>query len=77
MDNSCKTKLVGLLKHALDAEEKAVPVYNRHLESAIFWTGLPEDKADSLKAILRLLADESIEHKVMVDKMLLKLCRGK
>ncbi len=74
MEKDNKKKLFGLLKQALDSEEKAVPIYNHHLESAVFWTGLSEDKAKELREVLRLLAKESIEHKIAVEKMLLKLC---
>lgn len=76
MSSPNKQKLIELLKYALDAEEKAVPIYNRHLESAVFWVGLTEDKVVKLKDVLQLLAKESTLHKMAVDKILVKLCRG-
>lgn len=75
MDKINKEKLIELLKYALMLEEKAVPIYNHHLESAIFWTGLSEDKAVKLKNVLELLAKESTMHKMKVDKVLFGLCK--
>lgn len=72
---SNKQKLIQLLKEGLDAEEKAIPIYSRHLESAAFWVGLPPEKVRKLKSALQLFARESAQHKIVVDKMLVKLCR--
>ena len=74
MDKEKKEKLIGILKGALLAEEKAVPIYNHHLQSAIFWVGLEKEKADRLKRVLEALAKESTGHKWTVEKVLLGLC---
>ncbi len=76
MSNPNRQKLIELLKQGLAAEEKAVPIYNRHLESAVFWLGLSEDRAATLKYALEILAKESTAHKMTVDKILVKLCKG-
>lgn len=77
MDKTDKEKLIELLKSALIAEEKAVPIYNQHLKSAVFWAGLPEDKAAELRKVLELLAKESVAHKMIVDKIIFGLCGGR
>lgn len=76
MNKTNKEKLIELLRYALVAEEKAVPIYNHHLESAIFWVGLPKDKVAKFKSTLELLAKESTSHKMKVDRILFNLCRG-
>lgn len=76
MSKADKEKLIELLKYALVAEEKAVPIYNRHLKSAVFWAGLPEDKAAELRSTLELLARESTAHKMTVDKIIFNLRKG-
>ena len=76
MSKANKENLIKLLKQALLAEEKAIPIYNRHLESAVFWAGLPEDSVAKIKSVLELLAKESASHKMIVDKILLNLFGG-
>ena len=76
MNGPNREKLIELLKQGLDAEEKAVPIYNRHLESAVFWLGLSEDRAATLRHALEILAKESSEHMMTLDKILVKLCKG-
>ena len=67
--------MIELLKHALMAEEKAVPIYNKHLKSAVFWAGLPEEKSAKIKKVLEFLTKESTFHKMIVDKILVNSCR--
>lgn len=57
-------------------EENSILIYTRHLESAIFWTGVSEDNAVRAKAILKTLADESESHKLMVLSIIEHLNKG-
>ena len=59
-----------ILKEARNTEEGVIPIYMKHLESAIFWTGIPKDNVSKAKTILRHLADESAAHKVVVEKLI-------
>lgn len=65
-----KDELSRLLKDAYYAEEEGVLIYTKHLNSAIFWTGLNKDKAKRAKEILESLAKGSIAHKPIVEKMI-------
>jgi hypothetical protein len=65
-----KDKLLRLLKDVYHAEEEGVLVYTKHLNNAIFWTGLEEDKVKRSKEILQSLAEGSIAHKPIVEKMI-------
>ena len=76
MDNSCRDKLIKLLQEALIVEEKAVPIYNSHLRSVVFWAGLDENKAARIREVLGVLAEESKHHELMVKKVLDKMCEG-
>lgn len=69
-------ELLTVLRRAQDAEEKAMPIYSKHLQSAIFWTGISPDRVRKAKEILKRLARESAAHKVMVDRMIKKLEQG-
>lgn len=65
-----KQKLLKILKDALDAEEKAIPIYSKHLESAIFWTGIEKGKIQKIKQSLNRLARDSTAHKRAVERLI-------
>jgi len=65
-----REELIRILKYSLDREEKSIPIYTKHLESAIFWTGIDEAKAKGLKELLRYLAQESQKHMNIIDKLI-------
>lgn len=58
------------LKEALAAEENSIPVYMKHLDSAIFWTGWEDGILTKAKTIFTHLAQESSRHKIMVDNLI-------
>ena len=47
-----KDKLLRILKDAYYSEEEGVLIYTKHLNSAIFWTGLDKVKVEKAKKIL-------------------------
>lgn len=65
-----KQELLNILKEALDAEEKGVLIYKRHLESAIFWTGISKNKIQRAKELLEDLAQGSAGHKKAVERLI-------
>lgn len=65
-----KEELSRILKDAYYAEEDGVLIYAKHLNNAIFWTGLNKDKVKRAKEILEDLAKGSIAHKPVVEKMI-------
>lgn len=65
-----KDELLRVLKDAYYTEEEGVLIYTKHLNSAIFWTGLDKDKVRKAKEILENLAKGSVAHKPVVEKMI-------
>jgi rubrerythrin len=61
-----KDALLELLKKGLDDEEKAIPIYTKHLKSAVLWTGLEEKEAEEVRCIIEKLATDSEGHKKIV-----------
>lgn len=61
-----KDALLELLKKGLDREEKAIPIYTKHLKSAVLWTGLEEKDAGEVRRIVEKLATDSEWHKKIV-----------
>lgn len=70
MSESSREELIRVLKEALLAEERAVPIYNRHLESLLLWTGISEDAASKVRSVLEILIRESTLHKKTVEKII-------
>lgn len=65
-----RQELLKILKDAYDVEEKGILIYKRHLESAIFWTGISKDKVQKTKQLLERLAQGSLTHKKIVERLI-------
>jgi len=65
-----KQELLSILKKALEVEEKSIPIYMGHLNSAVFWVGIDKNKIGKAKELINTLATDSIKHKTMVEKMI-------
>ena len=68
-----KEELLKVLNLSLDAEEKAIPIYMGHLDSAVFWTGIAETKAGKAREMLKTLAEESSKHKALIEGLIKKV----
>ena len=67
--------ILKILKDARNSEEGVIPIYMKHLESALFWTGVPENNVSKAKTILRRLATESTAHKIAVEQLIARFER--
>jgi len=72
-----KEDLLKELKEALAAEEQSIPVYIKHLDSAIFWTGWEEGVLTKAKTVFTYLAQESMRHKAMVANLIERINEDK
>lgn len=72
-----KQELLKILKNALDAEEKAIPIYAKHLETAVFWTGINKDNIKKAKDLLKQLANETDNHKNIIINLIKKIREDK
>ena len=68
-----KQELLKLLKEAYNAEEMSIPVYMRHLKTAVFWTGVPREEAEKTRKLLNDLAIGSNSHKKIVMDLINKV----
>ena len=59
-----------MLEEARLTEEQAIPVYTRHLDTAVFWLGMDEKDAGRVKRTLNALANDSRRHKEVVERLL-------
>lgn len=65
-----KDELLRMLKDVYYTEEEGVLIYTKHLNNAIFWTGIDKDKSKRAKELLDALARGSMGHKPIVEKMI-------
>jgi rubrerythrin len=68
-----KEELLKILKGALNSEEKGIVIYKKHLESALFWTGIPKEKGQRVKELLEQLAEDTIGHRKTVQELIKKV----
>lgn len=68
-----KQELLKTLQKALATEEKAIPIYMKHLSSAIFWTGIDADRIKKARKLLSRLAEETTYHKKVVGELIEKI----
>ena len=71
-----KKELLKLVDEAIDLEEKSIPVYRKHLGTALFWSGLPEWERKQLGIYLNILAKESGKHAVKLAALKEKIEKG-
>lgn len=72
-----KEEFLKNLKYALDSEEKSIPVYMEHLDSAIFWAGWDEGLVKQAKSAFKYLISESERHKTIVADLIASVKRDK
>jgi rubrerythrin len=72
-----KENLLKKLKEALVAEEQSIPIYTKHLDSAIFWTGWDKEIVANAKAVFTHLANESGRHKIIIAGLIERIEKDK
>lgn len=55
-------EVLDKVDEAVLKEEMALPVYSSHISSALFWSGLPEEKQKFIIESLEILERESLGH---------------
>lgn len=70
-----KQKLLKAIDDARDLEDKSIQVYNKHLKTALFWSGLPDWERGQVNICLNMLAKESGKHSVKLGALKEKIAR--
>lgn len=71
-----KKEILKLIDEAIDLEEKSIQIYRKHLDTALFWSGLPEWERKQLNMYLNVLAKESVKHAMRLDALKEKTEKG-
>jgi len=72
-----KEELLKVLNEAVMTEERVVPIYDKHLRSAIFWTGIDKDKAQIVRRCLEIMIDDSKTHFEITKSLLERIKKEK
>ena len=72
-----KEDLLKELKDALVAEEQSIPIYMKHLDSAVFWTGWDLETVAKAKVLFSTLARESGRHKIIIAGLIERIKEDK
>ncbi len=70
------TDVLKEIDDAMVKEEMALPVYASHIESVLFWSGIPKRKQDRIRESLEILIRESIAHVKMLKYIKTLHARG-
>lgn len=65
-----KEQLLNSLQEALKTEESTIPLYVRHINSALFLSGFEDETQKRIKQILDKLHRESTAHSKIYKKMI-------
>ena len=68
-----KNELLKMIDDAIYLEDKSIPVYRKHLKTALFWSGLSEWDRHQLNVYLNALAGESTKHSIKLAGLKEKL----
>jgi len=68
-----KKELLGMLNSAIELEEWAIPIYSRHLKTALFWSGLDAVEREGMRIQLSVLSQEAHRHTKVLSRMKKKI----
>jgi len=70
-----KKELIGFLEEVLKTEEKAIPLYTRHIGSTLFLSRFDETQRTRIQTILETLKEESQKHAEIFGRLVDKIKR--
>jgi len=65
-----KNDLIISLTESLNTEEKAMPVYTKHLHNTLFFSRFKREDQEKIKKILSILKSESENHKDIFEDLI-------
>lgn len=71
-----KDDLLKEIKKNVWYEERAVPVYIRHIIHSLPWYGFPEEDEEAIRDILNILAKDSDMHRQTLENIRAQILRS-
>ena len=66
---TARERLLKRLNDAIFTEESAIPVYARHLDTALFWRGMSGKNHLKIRKYLEILGRQSANHKLIFERI--------
>ena len=62
-----KEEILKKIDKAIRTEEEGIPIYAKHIDNTLFWSGLISDEVkEVIRNTLKILTDESKRHKQLL-----------
>ncbi|UCH12445.1 MAG: hypothetical protein JSW18_00410 [Candidatus Omnitrophota bacterium] len=68
-----KEELLKLLSRCLDAEEKGIPIYSRHLGNTLFLSDFKKEEQKKVRDTLETLKTDSETHKTIFEDLIKRI----
>lgn len=68
-----KQNILHLLDECIKLEDKAIPLYTKHLENPEFFKGVSPEDAERVKKALKTLAHDSQSHRWIFESLRAKV----
>ena len=72
-----KEELLRIIHEGIRTEEKAAPLYLKHLAVSVRWVGFTDQQCKHIEDTLRSVAGDSEDHKRTLENMRAKVTKGK
>ena len=72
-----KKELLKMLREAEVREDRSLPIYSKHLRTALFWSGLDAATRERLRTQLGMLENGSEHHAKALTEMVKKIKEDK
>jgi len=61
-----KDEIIEKINQAILTEEEGVPIYSKHIESTLFWSGLNDELKQKIQDTLNIIKRESQNHMILL-----------
>ena len=64
-----KDELLKLIEDSIIIEERAIPIYQEHIDSALFWSGFSAEQQETIKSTLEEITKDSEKHIAILNAL--------
>ncbi len=64
-----KEEIIEKINQAILFEDEAIPIYSKHIESTLFWSGLNDECQQKIKETLDVFIRETQKHVKLLERV--------
>lgn len=65
-----KQEIIAAVEECIKIAESAIPIYSKHIQHALFLSGLEKEQEQEGRIILETIMDEEKKHKTSLENLL-------